>query len=330
MFAGKSFHMLKIVITGPESSGKTKLAEQLAEHFSTEWVPEYARAYIDELDRSYGKEDLLPIAKGQVAAEEEAATLPAPLIFLDTSLEVIKIWSEFRYGESDPWISEKLMERLHNFYLLCRPDLPWEYDPQRKNPDDRQELFELYIKLLPEMQVPFAEVYGQGAERLKVATEAVLKQFPMCRYLLPEWRATPVIFFDGVCNFCNASVQWILRRDKKGVFRFAPLQSETARFLLYGRPVKLDSPDSVVLLHNKRLFVKTSAAIEMLRNLGGLWKLVGMAMSLIPPFISNAVYDFLARNRYRWFGKKEECMVPTKAERGRFISDGVGLIGSGF
>jgi predicted DCC family thiol-disulfide oxidoreductase YuxK/nicotinamide riboside kinase len=315
----KISNMPIIAITGPESTGKSALAQQLKNKFGCSWVPEYAREYIGSLTRPYQKEDLLAIAKGQVEAENEAAKSNPSLLFLDTSLEVIKIWSEFRYGDCDPWISQKLMERKHDFYLLCRPDLPWEYDPQRENPNDRQELFALYKRLLIEMQVPFAEVHGQGEERLNVALSAVLKHYPACNFLLPEWSGTPVLFFDGVCNFCNSTVQWVLKRDKKRVFRFAPLQSEVARILLADCTVNFDLPESVILLHNKKLYQRTEAVIELLYHLEGIFALLGMALKIVPAFIRNPLYGWIAQNRYRWFGKKDQCMVPDLEQRGRFF-----------
>lgn len=162
-----------IVLTGPESTGKTTLARQLAEHFETEWVPEFARTYIGQLDRRYTQADLLEIAKGQVAAEEAFAERSKNLLMLDTSLEVIKIWSEYRFGECHPWILEQLRQRSHNLYLLCRPDLPWAFDPQRENPEDRNLLFERYFDELTRLNVKFVEVNGSGEERFQAAVAAV-------------------------------------------------------------------------------------------------------------------------------------------------------------
>ena len=160
----------KITITGPESSGKTTLARQLAEAFDTLWVPEYAREYIDQLNRPYWESDLLEIARGQVAREDEYAAKKQDLLFCDTSLEVIKIWSEFRYQRCHPWILEQLEKRQPDLYLLCVPDLPWEYDPQRENPDDRNALFEIYQKELVGKHV--VEIRGEGEERIQLATKA--------------------------------------------------------------------------------------------------------------------------------------------------------------
>jgi NadR type nicotinamide-nucleotide adenylyltransferase len=162
---------LKITITGPESSGKTTLARQLAEAFDTLWVPEYARDYIDQLDRPYRESDLLEIAEGQVAREDEYAEKNQTLLFCDTSLEVIKIWGEFRFQRCHPWILEQLVIRQPDLYLLCTPDLPWGYDPQRENPDDRDILFEIYQKELAGRRV--VKIWGKGEERTQHAIKAV-------------------------------------------------------------------------------------------------------------------------------------------------------------
>lgn len=165
--------MNTIVLTGPESSGKTTLARQLAEHFGTVWVPEFARGYIEKLGRKYMEADLLEIAKGQINLEKEFAEREEKTLFLDTSLEVIKIWSEVRFEKCDPWITENNCQRKHDLYLLCRPDLPWEFDPQRENPNDREMLFQKYISELKNMGVDFFEIYGTGEKRLENAINTV-------------------------------------------------------------------------------------------------------------------------------------------------------------
>ncbi|MFQ5445609.1 MAG: AAA family ATPase [Saprospiraceae bacterium] len=157
--------MQKIVITGPESTGKTTLARQLARQFGTCWVPEFARIYIGRLHRPYREDDLLEIAKGQVALEDEMAAETDELLFLDTSLEVIKIWAEFKFGKCHPWILEQLEKRRHDFYMLCAPDLPWAFDPQRENPDDRHLLFRLYQDVLISLRVNFCKITGTGEMR---------------------------------------------------------------------------------------------------------------------------------------------------------------------
>lgn len=163
--------MVKIVITGPESSGKTTLAKALAGHYRVSWVPEYARDYIDDLDRPYQENDLLDIARGQVAREDEAAAANPGLLICDTSLIVIKIWSEYRYGRSHPWILEQIEQRPVDSFLLCTPDIPWEPDPQRENPDDRDELFKLYKRALEDNTS--VVIRGNESERLKQAVSEI-------------------------------------------------------------------------------------------------------------------------------------------------------------
>ena len=163
--------MIKIVVTGPESSGKTTLATALASHYQAPWVPEYARTYLDQLNRPYQEEDLLLIAQGQMRQEEEAARRCPPLLICDTSLVVIKVWSDYRYGRCHPWIEEQLNQRSVDSYLLCRPDLPWEPDPQRENPRTRDVLFTLYQKALSSSA--HVTIEGESSQRLKLATHLI-------------------------------------------------------------------------------------------------------------------------------------------------------------
>jgi len=163
----------KIVILGPESTGKTTLAKQLAEHFNTEWVPEYARQYIDELDRPYEESDLLKIAKGQLQLEDEIASKSNGFLFCDTNLTTIKIWSDYKYGRTDSWILKSLNTRKYDFYLLTNIDLPWESDPQREHPNERQELFDLYKDYLESNQLRSSVITGQGNLRLQNAIKPI-------------------------------------------------------------------------------------------------------------------------------------------------------------
>lgn len=168
--------MLKVVLTGPESTGKSEMAEQLAAHFNTLWVPEFARFYIEKLKRPYTREDLLEIAKGQVALEDDFFQKGKKLLFLDTSLEVIKVWSDYRFGSCDPWIIDQLEMRHYDLYLLCSHDLPWTFDPQRENPHDRDVLFEIYRRELRALGVDFSELDGLGEKRFQNALK-ILENF---------------------------------------------------------------------------------------------------------------------------------------------------------
>jgi NadR type nicotinamide-nucleotide adenylyltransferase len=167
----------RIAITGPESTGKSKLAEQLAEAYDTVFVPEYAREYIDRLNRPYTREDILEIAKGQAGREDEAAGRAHGFLFADTELIVTKIWSEVKYGVCDPWILGEIERRKYDLILLCYIDIPWENDPQREHPHMREKLFQLYFDELSERQLPFAVVSGLGMERLSNAVKEIERRF---------------------------------------------------------------------------------------------------------------------------------------------------------
>lgn len=131
----------------------------------------------------------------------------------------------------------------------------------------------------------------------------------------------PVVLFDGVCNLCNGAVQFIVDRDPEGTFRFASLQSERAAALLgaHGLEAPEGDPDSVILIEDGRVHQSSGAALRIARHLRGPWKLF-YAFVIVPRFLRDAVYRFIARNRYRWFGKSEQCRVPTPALRARFLA----------
>ena len=149
--------MLKIIVTGPESSGKTTLCTKLAKHFNFSFIPEFARAYIDNLNRDYQQSDLLVIAKGHLQSEHNTQ-------ILDTDLITIKIWSNYKYGNCNQWILEQIERQKteKRFYLLCKADIPWEGDPQRENPNDRVELFEIYRQELDNLGHNYFVVEGEN------------------------------------------------------------------------------------------------------------------------------------------------------------------------
>ncbi len=128
----------------------------------------------------------------------------------------------------------------------------------------------------------------------------------------------PIVLFDGVCKFCNAGVNFILDRDAHRYFRFAPLQSETGQAFLRRFGMRTDDLDSIVLVEHGLPYRKTSAALRIAHHLGGAWPLL-VVLFAIPPFLRDAAYDLLARNRYRWFGKTQSCRVPTPELRDRFL-----------
>lgn len=127
----------------------------------------------------------------------------------------------------------------------------------------------------------------------------------------------PVILFDGVCNFCDASVQFILNRDPKGIFQFASLQSEAGQNLVKKHNVPADI-DSMILIVDDKVYYKSTAALRISRHLHGAWKML-YGFIIIPSPIRNIVYDLIAKNRYKWFGQKESCMLPPPNIRKRFL-----------
>lgn len=156
--------MYKIAIVGPESTGKSALAESLAAYFNCTWIPEAAREYLEKLNRPYDYDDLLRIAELQCRSEDSADE--HRMLICDTTLLVIKIWSEVRYDDCDPWILKNEEERRYDFFLLTDIDLPWEDDPLREHPHLREFLFAKYHTALKNKQVPYGIVSGKGPERL--------------------------------------------------------------------------------------------------------------------------------------------------------------------
>lgn len=171
----KNEDLLRIAIVGPECTGKSDLASYLADHFDTEWVPEYARGYIDNLIRPYEPEDLVTIARGQLRLEQEWALTANDFLFCDTTLLVIKVWSEFKFGTCDPEIIKGLEDSFYDLHLLTYVDIPWENDPQREHPDKREELYQIYRNELTQMKVPFIEIRGERAQRRDTAIKALNK-----------------------------------------------------------------------------------------------------------------------------------------------------------
>lgn len=166
----------RIVIIGPESTGKSTLTQSLAAYFHTSYVPEYARDYLEQLDRPYNENDLLLIARGQVVLEEEKAKLAkGNLIFCDTDLYVIKVWSEDKYSRCHPWILEQIAVRKYDLYLLTDIDMPWQDDPLREHPEPemRQYFFKIYSDIVQHSGVPFTVVTGTAVQRLEMAVNAI-------------------------------------------------------------------------------------------------------------------------------------------------------------
>ena len=199
----------KIVVIGPESTGKSTLCTQLAEHFNTKWAPEYAREYLLKNGTDYSYDDLLTIAKGQLALEDEYASkvspqhptpkgqpaqpasdslpiaigipacrfelpIPTPL-FIDTDMYVMKVWCEFVFGKCHQFILDEIATRKYDLYLLCNTDLPWVQDELREYPDleTREKLYKIYKDILLNQTTPWVEISGGYEERLRIAISAV-------------------------------------------------------------------------------------------------------------------------------------------------------------
>ncbi|HCL83137.1 MAG TPA: ATPase [Chitinophagaceae bacterium] len=166
----------KIVVTGPESTGKSTLSGQLALKYQTQWVPEFAREYLTALGRPYTYDDLLIIARGQIAMEDRiTANLKSPLVFMDTDLYVIKVWCEYVFGKCHPFILDEIVKRKYDAYLLCNTDLPWVADTLREYPDHktRYQLYHIYKDLLINQHTPWFDISGGYEERLQKAIQYV-------------------------------------------------------------------------------------------------------------------------------------------------------------
>jgi len=168
-------HIQKIAIVGPESTGKTTLASQLAQALHTVWIPEYAREFLEQLGRPYVREDLIDIAKGQLLLENQAILQANKWLICDTNLLVIKIWEEFRYGAQHPDIAERMNLSTFALHILTQTDIPWTADDQRESPDlaERQELFRLYEEALLQAGVSYIIVSGTQDMRLGQALQAI-------------------------------------------------------------------------------------------------------------------------------------------------------------
>lgn len=170
----------KVVVIGPESTGKSSLCAMLAEHFKSSWCPEYAREYLTVNGKSYHYSDLLKIAQEQLKMEDRFVnelieSKETPILFVDTDMYVIKVWCEYVFHECHQFILEQICERKYDLYLLCDVDLPWVQDDLREYPEDgpRKELFQIYKDLLVNQSVPWVVIKGGYEEREITAIEAV-------------------------------------------------------------------------------------------------------------------------------------------------------------
>ncbi len=167
--------MFKIAILGPESTGKTELARNLAEYFDAEWVPEYAREYVEKLNEPYTYEDVCIIARKQIEQEKqfENQLTNKQFVFFDTDLIITKVWLEFKYKIVPDFLTERLKPSFFDLYLLCAPDLPWEPDAVREHGNDREFFFNWYKAEIEQTRKPYVIVSGIGNQRIQHAIEAL-------------------------------------------------------------------------------------------------------------------------------------------------------------
>jgi len=170
--------MKKFVVIGPESTGKSTLCSQLAQHFNTKWVPEYAREYLEKNGTNYTYDDLLIIARGQIDLEESLSsqlTIPNSRLFIDTDMYVMKVWCEYVFNKCHNWILNRIAERKYDGYLLCNVDLPWVKDNLREYPDleTRNKLYHFYRDILINQNTPWVEINGSYRERFESALKFV-------------------------------------------------------------------------------------------------------------------------------------------------------------
>ena len=183
--------LIKIAVIGPESTGKSTLCELLAQHYNTQWCPEFAREYLLIHGTDYTYDDLLYIAKGQIAMEDEyiqstvdgplstvnsPLTIPhSPLLFIDTEMYVMKVWCEFVFGKCHRWVLDQIIQRKYDLYLLCNTDLPWVKDELREYPDlkTRDTLYHIYKDIMINQSTPWVDINGDYDERLQKAIKAI-------------------------------------------------------------------------------------------------------------------------------------------------------------
>jgi NadR type nicotinamide-nucleotide adenylyltransferase len=177
----------KVVIIGPESTGKSTLCKQLAQDYETLWVPEFAREYLEKSGTDYSYEDLLSIAKGQIELEEKITReiqnqkseieniIQPSLLFIDTDMYVMKVWCEYAFNKCHNWILNQIAMRKYDLYLLCNIDLPWIKDNLREYPDfdTRAKLYSYYKDTMINQAVTWIDISGDYQQRFEEAIYAI-------------------------------------------------------------------------------------------------------------------------------------------------------------
>ena len=164
---------MKVIITGPESTGKSRLTKALAKHYNIPFAKEYARYYLEQTNGEYHQDDLLEIAKGQMDLEDKVSSGSDGIVLCDTGLEVIRIWSEWKYNNCDPQILKDSFARQPDLYLLLKPDIPWMPDKLRENPNDRDELYQNFKAVLSEYDSRVIEISDYWENRLHTSIAAI-------------------------------------------------------------------------------------------------------------------------------------------------------------
>lgn len=165
--------LIRIAVVGPESTGKSTISAQLANHYQTVWVPEYARGYCEKLTESCTWEDEINMFRGQLQLENELKHQANRILICDTTFITVKIWSDHMFGQSPPEVLEKLPDHTYDLYLLMNIDLPWEEDPLRDFPHLREHFMEVWHKELAELKARYTLISGSDQERLQNAIRAI-------------------------------------------------------------------------------------------------------------------------------------------------------------
>jgi NadR type nicotinamide-nucleotide adenylyltransferase len=155
-----------VAFTGPESTGKSSLATEMARHFNVPLLPEYAREYFQGYIGDYGPEDIIRILREHKSRVQQLMNEGHPMFILDTDVLVLKIWMECKFGLKHPDIESEWAAQPVDIYFLCKPDIPWEWDPLRENPNDRDTLFEKYLEALTDSKRVFHIVKGEKEDRI--------------------------------------------------------------------------------------------------------------------------------------------------------------------